>query len=268
MDLSVNQTPIHPTAIIHPSAQIGTNVVIGPYSVIREHTIIGDNSVIHSHVVILPHTHIGKNCQIHSFSTLGGDPQDLKFNGEETYVIIGDNNVLREYVTVNRGTKSGDKTQIGDNNFLMAYCHVAHNCVIKSNVVMANAATLAGHVVIEDYAILGGLSGIHQFVRVGAYCLIGGCSKVTQDVPPYIKVDGHPVNPHGLNSLGLKRHHFSDEVITHLKNAYKILYRSVLPLDDAIQKMVDECGDSPEVKHFIDFIQDSKNSSHHRGICR
>jgi UDP-N-acetylglucosamine acyltransferase len=268
MQSSYSETSIHPSSIIHPKAQIGAGVYIGPYCVVGEHAVIGDGTYLQSHVVIDGWTTIGKDCKFHSHAVIGGEPQDLKFKGEESYVIIGNNSTFREFVTVNRGTDAGDQTIIGSNNLLMAYVHIAHNCVVGDNIVMANAATLAGHVSIENHAIIGGLSGIHQFVKVGAYAIIGGCSKVTQDVPPYIKADGHPVAPHGLNTLGLKRNGFSDETITHLKHAYKLLYRDNLSLEDALAGITKECGDSDEVKHFANFIRDSQLSAHHRGICR
>jgi UDP-N-acetylglucosamine acyltransferase len=259
---------IHKTAVVHPKAQLSKGVVIGPYCVVGEHVTLGEHAIIDSHVIIDGWTHIGDRCRIHSHSVIGGEPQDLKFRGGESYVEIGNDTVVREFVTINRGTKEGERTLIGNSNLLMAYVHVAHNCLIGNHVILANAATLGGHIIIEDHASIGGLSGLHQFVRVGEYSFVGGCSKVTQDVPPYLKVDGHPVAPHGLNSVGLRRHRFSSEVIANLKQAYKVLYRANLRLEDALRRIQKECGDSPEINHFVDFIRSSQTSQHHRGICR
>lgn len=259
---------VHNTAVVHPKAQLGKGAVVGPYCVVGEHVTLGEHTILDSHVIVDGWTTIGDRCRIHSHSVVGGEPQDLKFRGGESYVDIGADTVIREFVTINRGTKEGERTTIGNSNLLMAYVHVAHNCIIQNRVVLANAATLAGHVLIEDQAIIGGLSGIHQFVRVGTFSLIGGCSKVTQDVPPYIKADGHPVAPHGLNSVGLKRHRFPQEVIADLKHAYKILYRAHLPLKDSLARIEKECGNSAEVKHFAEFVHASETSLHHRGICR
>ncbi|MCX7918829.1 MAG: acyl-ACP--UDP-N-acetylglucosamine O-acyltransferase [bacterium] len=254
---------IHPSAIIHPKAQLGKNITIGPYCIIAEHVTIGDDTVLDNHVVIENYTKIGRNCRLHSCSVIGGTPQDLKFKGGETYVEIGDNNIIREFVTINRATEPGSITKIGNNNLIMAYVHIAHNCTIGNNVILANVATLAGHVCIEDYAVVGGGVFIHQFVQIGKYSITGGCSKVVKDTPPYLKVAGDPSRPYGLNTVGLQRHNFPKEVIHTLKTAYKILYRQGLTLQDALSRIEQELGDSQEIVHFVKFIRASK-----RGICR
>ncbi len=255
---------IHSTAIVSPDAHLGEGIKIGPYTIVGPDVTIGENTVIGPHVVIEPHTDIGENCRIFQFSSLGGIPQDLKFDGDESRVIIGNNNTIREYVTINRATSADiGTTIIGDNNFLMAYSHIAHNCKLGNNIVMANAVNLAGHIHIEDYAIIGGLTGIHQFTRIGCHCMIGGASAVTKDVPPYVLAAGNYAKVHGLNLIGLKRRDFSKETIRTLKKVYTIIFRSSLLLSEALKRTMEEVEDIPEVKHFIDFIQKSE-----RGICR
>lgn len=255
---------IHPTAIIHPGAELEDEVTIGPYSVIGEKVRIGKGTEISAHVVIEGSTEIGANCKFSQFSSIGAVPQDLKFKGEDTRVIIGDNNIFREFVTVHRATtKGGGKTVIGNNNYLMAYVHIAHDCFIGSNVIMANNATLGGHIVIEDHAIIGGLTGIHQFVKIGAYALVGACSAVSQDVPPYMIAVGNRSKLYGLNVVGLKRNKFSGETIRLLKSAYNMLFRSKLTLHEALEKVEEEIKDSKEVKQLVEFIRNSE-----RGICR
>jgi UDP-N-acetylglucosamine acyltransferase len=252
---------IHEKAIIHPRARIAEGVEIGPFSVIGENVTIGKDTWIGPHVVITGWTTIGNNCKIYQFSSIGEVPQAFKFKGEESHVIMGDNNVIREFVTINRATThGGGKTVIGNGNFLMAYAHVAHDCIIGNEVVMSNA----GHIEIEDGAIIGGLSAVHQFVRIGAYSFISGLTGVPQDIPPYILVAGGRCKPYGLNLVGLKRHGFSEKTIKSLKKAYKIIFRSELALENAIKDIQeDEISGIPEVLHFIQFIQGSK-----RGICR
>lgn len=251
-------------AIIHPKAEIGSDCEIGPYSIIGEHVKIGTGVKIGSHVVIEGWTEIGDGCRLSPFSSIGNIPQDLKFGGEETSLKIGKGNVFREFVTVNRGTRhGGGETHIGDNNFFMAYVHIAHDCLIGDNVIMANAATLAGHISIGDYAIIGGLVGIHQFVNIGKYTMIGGCSAVAQDVPPFLSAVGNRARLYGINKVGLKRHGFSAERIERLKEAYKILFRSGLTLKEAIKKARTEIKDSQDVDSLIQFIEGSE-----RGVCR
>jgi UDP-N-acetylglucosamine acyltransferase len=255
---------IHSTAIISPDAQLEEGVEIGPYVVIGTDVKIGKNTIIGPHAVIEDFTHIGEGCHIHQFCSIGAPPQDLKFGGEKTRVVIGNFNTIREFVTINRSTKADiGVTIIGDYNLLMAYCHVAHNCKLGDRIVMANAATLAGHVLVEDYAIIGGLTGIHQFSSIGAHCIIGGVSAVVKDVPPYTMASGNHAKLFGLNLVGLKRRNFSEKTIKALKDAYRIIFRSHLLLKEALKKAQDEVEDVPEVKHFIKFIKESE-----RGVCR
>jgi UDP-N-acetylglucosamine acyltransferase len=255
---------VHPTVIISPDAKLGANVEIGPYSVIGADVKIGENTIIGPHVVIDDYTHIGEGCHIHQFCSIGAPPQDLKFGGEKTRVVIGNFNTIREFVTINRSTTADiGVTIIGDHNLIMAYCHVAHNCKLGDRIVMANGATLAGHVHVEDNAIIGGLTGIHQFSSIGAHCIIGGASAVVKDVPPYTMASGNHAKLFGLNLVGLKRRNFSEKTIKALKDAYRIIFRSNLLLEAALIKAQDEVEDVPEVRHFIKFIQGSK-----RGTCR
>lgn len=255
---------IDPTAIIHQNSEIGEEVSIGPFSIIGEGVRIGKGSVIGSHVVIEGNTNIGEKCQFFHFSSIGTIPQDLKFKGENSGLIIGSNNVFREFATVNRGTSHGSgNTIIGDNNFFMAYVHIAHDCLIGNNVIMANAATLAGHISIGDFAIIGGLVGIHQFTKIGKYSIIGGCSAVAQDVPPFMSAAGNRAKLYGLNNTGLTRHGFSSERINNLKKGYKLLFRSNLTMQEAIKKMRTEIPQSDDIESLIKFIEESE-----RGICR
>lgn len=256
---------IHPTAILNPKAEIDEGVVIGPFCIIGEGVRIKRGTKLISSVVIEGDTEIGEKCIIYPFTSIGLPPQDLKYKGEKTGVKIGNDNIIREYVTVHRASIGGDGiTTIGDKNFLMAYVHIAHDCKIGSHIILANAATLAGHVVVEDYAIISGLTAIHQFTRIGAYAMVGGFSGVGQDVPPYTIASGARAKLFGLNTIGLKRHGFSDAKINHLKNAYKILFREKRTLKDAIKKIQEDLSSTDEIKHLIDFIQ-QKNA---RGICR
>jgi UDP-N-acetylglucosamine acyltransferase len=256
---------IHPTAVLSTEAHIGEGVEIGPYTVIGPDVHIGKNTVIGPHVVVDAHTDIGEGCRIFQFSSIGAAPQDLKFKGEKTRVIIGNNNTIREYVTINRATSADiGVTIIGNNNLLMAYCHVAHNCKLGNNIVMANAANLAGHIHVEDYAIIGGLTGIHQFTRIGAHCIIGGASAVAKDVPPFVMASGNYAKLYGLNVIGLKRRGFKEETIQALKKAYRIVFRSSLLLTAATAKVKAEVADIPEVRQFVEFIETRSS----RGISR
>ena len=255
---------IHKTALIDGKAELDSGVEVGPYSIIGPNVKIGKNTKIGPHVIIDQWTQIGEGCNIFQFSSIGAAPQDLKYCGEESWVIMGNNNTLRESVTINRGTsQSGGKTIIGNNNFFMAYCHVAHDCRIGNHVIMANAATLAGHIQIEDHAIVGGLVGVHQFVRLGCHSIIGGGSGVNKDIPPYTMANGQRAKLYGLNLVGLKRHNFSQEVLRDLKKAYRLILRSNQTLEKSIEHAQAEVPHSPEVDHFIDFIKSSE-----RGITR
>ena len=255
---------IHPTAFISPDATLEGGVEVGPYSIVGPDVHIGKNTVIGPHVVIESRTDIGEGCRISPFASIGGAPQDLKYRGEETRVVIGSHNTIREYVTINRATISDiGVTIIGDHNLLMAYCHVAHNCKLRNHIVMANAANLAGHIHVEDFAIIGGLTGVHQFTRIGAHCIIGGASAVTKDIPPFVMASGNFAKLYGLNVIGLKRRGFTDETIGAIKEAYRIVFRSSMLLSAAIKKVEEVVEDLPEVRQFVDFIRKSE-----RGICR
>jgi UDP-N-acetylglucosamine acyltransferase len=255
---------IHPTAIISPDAQLEEGVEIGPYVIIGSDVKIGKNTVIGPHAVIEDFTHIGENCHIFQFCSIGAPPQDLKFGGEKTRVVIGDFNTIREFVTIHRSTAADiGVTIIGDHNLIMAYAHVAHNCKLGNNIIMSNAVTLAGHIHIEDYAIISGMTGIHQFCRIGAHCMIGGASAVVKDVPPYTLAQGNHAKLFGLNIIGLKRRNFSEKSIKAITDAYRIVFRSSLLLDAAIKKVESEVENLPEVRNFIKFIKESE-----RGVCR
>jgi len=255
---------IHPSAIVSHEAHLEEGIEIGPYSIIDSDVHIGKNTIIGPHVVIKTHTDIGEGCRIFQFCSIGEIPQDLKFTGEETRVIIGNHNTIREFVTIHQATSADiGVTVIGDHNLLMAYSHVAHNCKLGNHIVMSNAVNLAGHVHVEDYAIIGGLTGIHQFSRIGAHCFIGGASAVTKDVPPFVIASGNFAKLFGLNIIGLKRRGFKEETINALKEAYRIIFRSSLLLSVAIERVRQEVDDIPEVRQFIEFIQNSE-----RGISR
>jgi UDP-N-acetylglucosamine acyltransferase len=255
---------IHSTAIIHAKARLHPSVRVGPYTIIGEEVEIGADVEIHSHVVIDGITQIGEGCIFYPHSSIGLPPQDLKFKGEPTRLIIGKKNTFREYVTLNRGTKpGGGQTVIGDDNFFMAYCHVAHDTIMGSHIVMANAATLGGHITVGDYAVLGGLAAVHQFVRIGAHALIAGGTIVVQDIPPFVIASGNRSQLHGLNRIGLKRHGFSTEQIGALKAVYKMIFRSSLPLREAVKQARERWSAVPEVEAMLSFVESSK-----RGICR
>lgn len=254
---------IHETAVVHPGARIGKDVEIGPYAVIGENVSIGDGTKISPHVVIDGWTSIGKKCVIYPSVSIGAEPQDLKFRGEKSYVFIGDNTTLREFVTVNRATGEDEETRIGSNCLLQAYTHVAHNCIVGNNVIMSNCATLAGHVVVEDRAVIGGLAGVHQFVKIGRNAMVGGLTKIVQDVPPFVIVDGNPAKVCGLNNVGLARAGVSETAKRNLKKAYRTLYRSNLSLTQAIAVMEQELDSCEEVEHFLRFLRNAE-----RGICR
>lgn len=254
---------IHRTAIVAPNTKLSEGVEIGPYCIVGNRVKVGENTRLLSHVVI-EETEMGNNCTVYPFTIIGLPPQDLKYKDEKTSVKIGNNNIIREYTTIHRASVSGDKiTEIGDNNFLMAYVHIAHDCKIGNSTIMANATTLAGHVEVEDFVVIGGLVAIHQFTRIGAYAMVGGFSGVVQDIPPYTTASGNRAKLYGLNTIGLKRNGFNDSTIKELKQAYRILFRSKLTLKEAIDMVKREVRQSEEVKHLIEFIEKNK-----RGICR
>lgn len=255
---------IHPTAIIHPGAKLADNVTVGAYSVIGEHVTVGADTTISSHVVIEGWTEIGGSNQIFQFSSIGAAPQDLKYAGEETWLKIGDRNRIREFTTLNRGTaEGGGLTTVGNDNLFMAYSHVAHDCIVHDQAILANGATLAGHVEIESNAILGGLAAVHQFCRIGCHTMISGGAMVAQDVPPYTVAQGDRAKTVGLNLVGLKRRGFSAETIRGIKKAYRIIFRSGVRLEEALAQIDSEIEMTPELDHFVNFIKESQ-----RGIAR
>jgi len=258
------KTKIHATSIIDPKAELDSSVEIGPFCIVKGGAVLKKGTKLVSNVIIESGSEIGENCVIHPFSSIGFAPQDMKYKGENTKLVIGNNNVIREYVTLHRASVSGSGvTTVGDNNFLMAYAHVAHDCKIGNHVIMANAATLAGHVLVEDYAFIGGVVAVHQFTRIGKHAMIGGFSGIGQDIPPYMIAAGARAKLFGPNTIGLKRHGFSDAVINGIKKAYKILFREKRTLQDAIKKVKEEIPQSKEIVHLIEFIEKNK-----RGICR
>ena len=249
------QSTIHPTAIIGQSAILGEGVTVGPYTVIEDDVEIGDGTTIWPHVHIASGARIGCACKIYSGSVLAAEPQDLKFSGEKTFLYVGDRTVIREYVTLNRGTKASGKTVIGSDNLLMAYVHVGHDCVIGNHVVIANSVPFGGHCEVGDYVVVGGLAGIHQFVRIGRFSMVGGISRVSLDVPPFVTASGHEsFRFEGLNSIGLKRRGFTPEKITLIKNAYRILFQSGLLLANALEKVKSELPPEPEIVEILDFF--------------
>lgn len=250
-------TTIHPSAVVAKQACLAEDVDVGPFTVIGPHVKIGAGTRIQSHVVLDGYTTLGKDCRIFPFASIGTEAQDLKYNGARTEVQIGDRTVLREYVTVNASVNEGEVTSVGQDCFLMAYCHVAHLCHVGNHVIMANGSTLAGHVTIEDRAVIGGLSAIHQFTQVGTFAMIGGCSRIVQDVPPYMLAVGNPARVHGLNTVGLKRNGFDAEARRVLKEAYRLLYRSGLGPGEATRRIGEELGESPHVNHLLMFIKRS-----------
>lgn len=255
---------IHPTAIIDPKAQIDKNVRIGPYSIVKADVHIGSGTVIGPYTTIEQYVTIGEDCEIYQYASIGAKPQDLKFQGEKSYLKIGKKTIIREFTTINRGTKSGGGiTILGENNYLMAYTHIAHDCKTGKNVILANNSTLAGHVEIFDNAIVGGLVAIHQFVKVGEFAYIGGKSAVTQDIPPYVLVAGDRASLKGLNTVGLKRANFSKEAILQIKKAYRIFFRIGLTVKMASERVKAQLEQTPEVENFTKFITESS-----KGVTR
>lgn len=250
--------PIHSTAIISKKAKLADNVTVGPYAVINDGVVIGPGTKIGNHCLLEGNTTIGKNCEIFTGAVIGSRPQDLKYKGVKVFLEIGNNNIIREYCTFNPGTEEGSKTVVGSGNLFMAYSHIAHDCQVGNNCVLANNATLAGHVTVEDMAVIGGLVAIHQFVRVGSLSIIGGCSKVVQDIPPYSTCDGHPAAVYGLNLVGLRRHKVSNDIIKELDRAYKIIFNSGFIAKHALEKLENGQVKSAEVKYLINFVKGSQ----------
>ncbi len=255
---------IHSQSIVHPEAKIGKDVDIGPYTVIGPDVEVGDDTWIGPHVVINGPTRIGKKNRIYQFSSLGDAPQHTSYGGEPTRLEIGNNNTIREYCTFNRGTVDGGGiTRIGNDNFIMAYCHVAHDCQIGSHTIFANCASLAGHVSVDDYALLGGFTVVHQYCRIGAHCITALGTITFKDIPPYIMAAGNSAVPHGINTRGLKRRQFPEASIEFLRRAYKIIYRSGIRLHEAVEQLESMAAENKEVAYFVNFIKTSE-----RGIIR
>jgi UDP-N-acetylglucosamine acyltransferase len=256
-------TKIHPTAVIDPGAQIGAGCEIGPYCVIGTDVVLGDECWLQQHVSLNGASRVGRGNRFYAFTSIGQRTQDLKYAGEPTYLEVGDDNTFREFVTVNRGTSPGAKTIIGNRNNFLAYCHIAHDCVVGNDVIFSNNGTLAGHVVVEDYVVLGGFTAVHQFCRIGRLGMTGGCSKIVQDVPPFMIADGNPARVRGINKVGLERHGHGTESLRVLKEAYRLLYRGNLNVAQAIEQMREQLPDSSEIEHVIRFVSESA-----RGIIK
>ena len=254
---------IHATAVVDPKAELAGDVVIGPYAIVEENVVIGEGTEVGPHALVAYGSRIGKRCKIHKGAVVGTIPQDLKFAGEETTLEVGDGTVIREFCTLNRGTSDRWKTEVGSNCLLMAYVHVAHDCVIGNNVILANAVNMAGHVVIGDYVGIGGMVPIHQFVRIGRHAFVGGGYRVPKDVPPFILVAGEPLKFAGINRVGLRRRGFSSETIDLLRRVYKLIYRSDLNVSQAITRIKEEFPLEGVVKEVVDFIESSE-----RGIVK
>jgi UDP-N-acetylglucosamine acyltransferase len=254
---------IHPTAVIHPQARIGEGCEIGPYCVIGEHVVLGPRCRLHSHVVVDGHTQLGQDNELFPFASIGLKTQDLKWKGGITRVQIGDRNTFRECVTVHCATGDGESTIVGSDNHILAYSHIAHNVRLGNSIIMSNVATLAGHVTVEDHAVIGGLTAIHQFCRVGRMAITGGCSKVVQDVPPFMLVDGNPAETRTINKVGLERNGVSEEAQAALRQAYKILFREGLTIPNALAKIAKELPPLAEIQYLVDFVRTSE-----RGITK
>jgi len=248
---------IHPSAIVDPAAQLGTDVVVGPWAMIGPNCTVGDGSIIETRAVLEEHVHLGPRVTVGIGSVLGGKPQDLKFKGEVTTVEIGEGTTIREYATINRGTSESYKTTVGRNCFLMSYVHLAHDCHIGDGVIISNATQLAGHVRIDDRAIISGLCAVHQFVKIGRHAFVGGMSRVAKDIPPYVKAVGNPVKLYGLNSVGLQRSGFAEETVAELKKAYRFFFRSEENITQALERARAELRPLPEVEAFIAFVEAS-----------
>ena len=256
-------TKVDKSALVAKKARLGSNVLVGPGSIIGDNVTVGDNTQIGAYCVIEGNTCLGNNCQVFTGAVIGSDPQDLKYKGEKSFVIIGDNNIFREYITVNPGTSENAKTVIGSNNLLMAYSHIAHDCIVGNDCIIANSGTLAGHVEISDRVVIGGLVAIHQFCRVGKASIIGGCSKVVQDIPPFSTCDGHPARVYGVNLVGLRRSGVKNEEILRIKQAFKIAFFSGFNKTHALEELRKGFQEIGLISDLISFIQTSQ-----RGICK
>lgn len=254
---------VHPSAIIHPGAHVGADCEIGPYCVVGGHVELGGRCRLHSHVVVDGHTRLGQENEIFPFASIGLKTQDLKWKGGLTRTEIGDRNTFREYATVNSATGDGEATVIGSDNHILAYSHIAHNVTLGNHIIMSNVATLAGHVVVEDYAVIGGLAAVHQFCRIGKLAMIGGCSKVVQDIPPFMIGDGNPAETRTINKVGMERNGVAEEAQTALRQAYKFLFREGLTIPNALAKIERELPALPEIQHLVKFVRGSE-----RGISK
>lgn len=247
---------IHPTAIVDPKAELGADVEVGPWAYVGPHCIVGDGSVIQMRATLEEHVILGPKVTVGVGTVLGGRPQDLKFKGEITTVEIGEGTTLREYLTINRGTSESFKTTVGKHCFLMSYVHLAHDCHLGDGVIISNGTQLAGHVTVHERAIISGLCAVHQFAKIGRFAFIGGASRISKDIPPFVKAVGNPVQLYGLNSVGLQRNGFKDEVVSELKKAYRLFFRSDLNISQAIEK-AGELQQFPEVQAFVSFVEAS-----------
>ncbi|MFO1501500.1 MAG: acyl-ACP--UDP-N-acetylglucosamine O-acyltransferase [Verrucomicrobiota bacterium] len=256
--MTTRRASIHPSAIVHPHAEIGEECEIGPYCVIGGHVAVGPRCRLHSHVIIDGHTRLGRGNELFPFACIGLKTQDLKWKGGLTRTEIGDGNTFREYVTVHSATGDGETTLVGSHNHILANCHIAHNVQIGDNVIMSNVATLAGHVVVEDHAVIGGLAAVHQFCRIGKMAIVGGCSKVVQDVPPFMLADGNPAKTRTINKVGLERNHVSEETQAALKQAFRLLFREGLTISNALTRLETDLKPLPEIRHLIGFIRGSE----------
>ena len=259
----MTQIKFHSSAVVHPQAQVGDGCEIGPFCLLGEHVVLGEHCRLHSHVVIDGHTRLGRGNEIFPFASIGLKTQDLKWGGGTTFTEIGDENTFRESVTVHSATGDGGVTRIGSHNHILAYGHIAHDCQLGDHIIMSNVATLAGHVVVEDYAVVGGLVAIHQFCRIGRMSMIGGCSKVVQDVPPFMLADGNPAETRTINKVGLERQTVPEETQAALRQAYKILFREGLTIPNALVRIEAELPASPELSHLVRFVRTSE-----RGISK
>lgn len=249
---------VHPSAIVARDALLGDDVDVGPFAIIGEDCVVAEGCVIGARATLERHVRLARNVRIGIGSVIGGDPQDLKFKGEATTVEIGEGTIVREYSTINRGTSQSWKTSVGKDSFIMSYVHLAHDCHVGDGVILANGVQLAGHVTVEDRAIISGLTAVHQFVRIGTHAFIGGMSRVTKDIPPYLKAVGDPIKLYGLNSVGLQRSNFDPDVIRELKRAYRLFFRSELNVSQALERAQSELSMTPEVKHFLGFVDNSQ----------
>ena len=252
-------TNIHPTALVSPKAEVGNNVTVGHCAIVEDHTVIGDGTQIEPFASVKAYTRMGKNNVIHSYAMVGGIPQDLKFHGEESWLELGDNNDVREFATLHRGTEGGGGvTRIGSNNLFMAYTHIAHDCQLGNHIIMSNSAMIAGHVVVEDYAILGGFAGVHQFTRIGSHSFVGAMSGIGMDVPPFMLAAGHRAELHGPNLVGLRRMQASRETLSAIRSAYRVIWLSGTPRKEALEQVEFEYASVPEVLRIVAFIRSSE----------